>query len=162
MISIIIFTAIVIGLKFTPSITKTTFSKARKVVDSVLIVPTFFLSIMLLFVGCNKETYHLNDEFTLDFNKAAIIKMDGTDYQIKFTNLEEESRCPPDVYCFWMGQVAVKINLNNDTDFIIGHHTKIASIAEYKNHTIRLLEVNYDKKKNFGKEKHCSIRLRIE
>lgn len=113
----------------------------------------FFLSLILLFVGCKKETYDLNDEFTLDFNKSAIVKIDGVEYKVKFTNLEEDSRCPPDVYCAWMGQVAVKINLNNETDLIIGHHTTIPSIAEYKNHTIRLLEVNYDKKKNFRRRK---------
>jgi hypothetical protein len=66
------------------------------------------------------------------------------------------------VYCTWAGQVAVKINLNNDTDLIIGHHTTIPSAAEYKNHLVRLLEVNYDKKKNFGEEKHYSIKLRID
>ena len=124
--------------------------------------PFFFLSLILLVVGCKKETYDLNEEFTLDFNKSAFIRIDGVEYKIKFTNLEEDSRCPPDAYCFWMGQVAVKININNETDLIIGHHTTILSTAEYKNHTIGLLEVNYDKKKNFGEEKHCSIKLRID
>ena len=50
----------------------------------------------------------------------------------------------------------------HETDFIIGHHTTILPTAEYKNHTIRLLEVNYDKKQNFSEEKHCSIKLRID
>ena len=122
----------------------------------------FFLSLILLFVGCKKDTYNLNEEFTLDYNKSAIVKIEGVEYKIKFTNLEEDSRCPPDVYCAWQGQVAVKINLNNETDFIIGHHTTILPTAEYKNNTIRLLEVNYDKKQNFGEEKHCSIKLRID
>lgn len=127
-----------------------------------IISPIFFLSLILLFVGCKKETYNLNDEFTLDFNKSAIVKIDGVEYKVKFTNLEEDSRCPPDVYCFWMGQVAVKININNETDLIIGHHTTILPTADYKNHTIRLLQVNYNKKKNFGEEKHCSIKLRFD
>jgi hypothetical protein len=122
----------------------------------------FYLVLILLFVGCKKDTYNLNEEFTLDFNKSAIVKIEGVEYKIKFTNLEEDSRCPPDVYCCWMGQVAVKINLNNDTDLIIGHHTTIPSTAAYKNHTIGLLQVNYDKKQNFGEEKHCSVKLRID
>lgn len=127
-----------------------------------IIKPFFFLSLILLFVGCKKETYNLNEEFTLNFNKSALVKIDGEEYKIKFKKLEEDSRCHPDVICIWEGQVAVKINLNNETDFIIGHHTTIPPTAEYKNHTIRLLEVNYDKKQNFGKEKHCSIKLRID
>lgn len=58
-------------------------------------------------------------------------------------------------------RLAVNVK-TNDTDLIIGHHTSIPSTVEYKNHTIGLLEVNYDKKKNFGEEKHCSIKLRID
>lgn len=127
-----------------------------------IIKPVFFLSLILLVIGCKKETYALNEEFTLDINQSAFVKIDGVAYKIKFTKLEEDSRCPPDVYCYWMGQVAVKINVNKDTDLIIGHHTSIPSTVEYKNHTIVLLEVNYDKKKNFGEEKHCSIKLRID
>lgn len=124
--------------------------------------PFFFLSFILFVVGCKKETYNLNEEFTLNFNKSALIRLDGEEYKIKFTRLEEDSRCPPDAYCFWQGQVAVKVNLNNETDFVIGNPTTILSTAEYKNHTIRLLEVNYDKKKNFGDARHCSIKLRID
>ena len=121
----------------------------------------FFLSIVLLVSGCKKEVYFMNDEFTLGFNKSAYINISGVKYKIKFVELVEDSRCPPDVYCFWAGQVAVKINLNDETDFTIGHHNSISSFAEYKYHTIRLLEVNYNKDKNFGKEKHCIIKLRI-
>lgn len=127
-----------------------------------LIKSFFFLSIILFIVGCKKETYNLNDEFTLKFNKSALINIEGNKYEIKFTELVEDSRCPPGSNCFWAGQVAVKINVNNDTDFIIGHHTTIPSTAEYKGHIIKLLEVNYNKDKNFGKEKHCSIKLRID
>lgn len=119
----------------------------------------FFFLLILLMVACKKEKYNVNEEFTLKFDKSALIKIDGVEYEIKFTNLEEESRCPPDVNCFWQGQVAVKINLNKNSDFIIGHHTTIPSVAEYKGHIIRLLEVNYDNKQNFGEEKHCFIKL---
>lgn len=127
-----------------------------------IIKPFIFLSLILLMIGCKKEKYNLNEYFTLNFNKSAIVKIDGVEYKIKFTNLEEDSRCPPDMNCYWQGQVAVKINLNNDTDIIIGHHTTILSTAMYKNHIIQLLEVNYDKKKHFGEEKHCSVKLRID
>ncbi len=104
----------------------------------------------------------MNEEFTLNFNKTATVKMDGEAYPIQFTKLIEESRCPPDVNCFWQGQVAVKIKINNEKDIEIGLHTTIPSTATVKNHTIRLLEVNYDSKPNFGLEDHCSIKLRVD
>jgi hypothetical protein len=127
-----------------------------------LFKPFLFLTIMLVFAGCKKETYSLNEEFTLKFNKSALIGVNGEKYNIKFTKLEEDSRCPPDVYCYWMGQVAVKVTLENEKDFMVGHHTTIQPTAEYKGHTIQLLEVNYDKDKHFGKEKHSTIKLRVD
>lgn len=121
-----------------------------------------FLTLILFLLGCKKETYNLNEAFTLKFNKSALINLDGDEYEIKFTKLVEDSRCPPGSTCFWEGEVAVRINLNNDTDFVIGDHTPIPSTAEYKNHTIHLLEVTYNNDKNFGKEKHCSIKLKVD
>jgi hypothetical protein len=120
------------------------------------------LASVILLTGCKKDHYKMNEEFTLNFNKTATVKMDGEAYPIQFTKLIEESRCPPDVNCFWQGQVAVKIKINNETDIEIGLNTTIPSTATFKNHTIRLLEVNYDSKPNFGLEEHCSIKLRVD
>ena len=115
-----------------------------------------------LTIGCNKETYAKHEQFTLDFNKTATVRLDGVTYTIKFVELIEDSRCPPDVYCHWMGQVAVKLRLNDETDLQLGHHTSIAASGTYQNHEVQLLGVNYDKKKNFGKEKHCRLTVRID
>lgn len=122
----------------------------------------FFFSLILLAASCKKETYKLNEEFTLEFNKTALIKIGSETLEIKFTELIEESRCQPGTECFWQGQVAVKIRVNQETDFTIGHHTTIPATAEYKSHTIRLLEVKYDQDINFGKENHYSIKLKVE
>lgn len=121
----------------------------------------FFLTIILTFAGCKKEIYPLKEAFTVKFNKSSLVNIDGKD-KIKFTKLEEDSRCQPDVYCSWAGQVAVKITIDNEKEIILGHHTSIPSTAEFKNHTIQLLEVTYDKKKNFGKEKHSTIKLSVD
>lgn len=129
----------------------------NKLIKSIL-----FLSLPLLMLGCQKETFQLNQEFTLDFNKAAFIHIEGEEYEIKFIRLVEESRCPPDVVCFWQGQVAVKISLDKNTEITLGLHEEIPASAVYKNHIIQLLEVNFDKKKNYGKENHYSIRLKVE
>lgn len=123
---------------------------------------TLFISLTLVMIGCQKKIFHLNEEFTLDYNKSAFILIQGEKNEIKFTRLVEDSRCPPDVQCVWAGQVAVQINLDKETDLLLGHHTEILETAFYKDHIIRLIAVNYDKKENFGKEKHCSIVLKIE
>jgi hypothetical protein len=117
---------------------------------------------VLLFIGCTKETYNLNNEFTLDFNETATVIVDGEKWEIKFIELLEESRCPPDVFCFWAGQVAVKIEINKEINANIGLHTTIPQAYQYKNRLITLLSVEFDKDKNYGKKKHYSIKLRVD
>ena len=82
----------------------------------LLIKAIFVISCLLLSIGCKKKTYQLNDEFSLTYNKSVFVNIEGVKYKVKFTSLEEDSRCPPDAYCYWMGQVAVKITVNDDTE----------------------------------------------
>lgn len=121
----------------------------------------FFL-LALPIMSCKKELHGLNEEFTLDFNKTTIVKSDGDRIEIKFTDLVEESRCPPGAQCVWQGQVAVKLRLDKKTDLVLGHHTTIPASGEYKSRSITLLGVYYDKDNNYGKEKHYSVKLRVD
>lgn len=122
----------------------------------------FLLLIISLSLGCKKKTVHLNEEFKLDFNKTATVNVDGEKFEIKFSKLVEDSRCPPDAYCFWAGEAAIEIQLNKKTKSILGFHSKFPSEVVYKTHTIVLLEVNYNTKEHFSQEKYCSIRLKVK
>lgn len=122
----------------------------------------FLLLIIALSLGCKKQTVNLNEEFTLDFNKTATVKMDDKKIEVKFNKLVEESRCPPNTQCVWAGEVAVRIQLDGAAEHIIGFHSAYPSSIVYKDRTIRLLEVNYDNPDNYGKENHYSIRLKVE
>lgn len=120
----------------------------------------FTLATML--ASCKKETYELNQEFTLDFNKSAIVNIDGVPCELTFTNLEKESRCPEGVYCLSIGEVGVKINLNKEQDALMGFDSEFKPTTAFKNHTIHLLDVSYGKRANYGKEKRYSVKLRID
>jgi len=123
----------------------------------------FLLLISILSLGCKKQTVNLNEEFTLDFNKTATVKMDGEKVTVKFTKLVDDSRCQPNQQCFWAGEVRVKIQLDGSQEFTLGLlSVDTPSSVEYKNRTFNLLEVKYNKTENFGKENHCSIRLKVE
>jgi len=115
-----------------------------------------------LTLSCQKKNVGMNEEFTLKFNKTAIVKADGKKIEIKFNKLVEESRCQPGVQCVWAGQVAVQIQLDGSSESIIGFHSEYPSSILYKEHTIRLLEVNYDSPSHFGEESHYSLRLKVE
>lgn len=120
-----------------------------------------FFAFILMLASCKKETFNLNEEISIDFNKTAIVNIDGAPYEITFTNLEGESRCPLGTACLDIGDVNVKININNEQYVILGY-VLFPPTVEFKNHTIQLLDVSYGKNRNYGKEKHYSIKLRVE
>ena len=121
--------------------------------------PLIFFAFILLLAGCKKETFNLNEEITIDFNKTATVNIDGVPYEISFTNLEKEWR----MNCWGIPSVVVKINLNNEQNVSLGMFDEdISNSTEFKNHTIQLLDVSYGRDGNYGKEKHYSIKLRVE
>ncbi len=120
-----------------------------------------FSLIIALSLGCKKKTFGLNEEFTLDFNKTVTVKADGKKFKIRFAKLVEETRCPPDVECVWAGEVAVRIELDHSELHDIGFHSEYPSSIEFKEHTIKLLEVSY-KSDSYGIEENYSIRLKVE
>ena len=122
----------------------------------------FLLLIITLSLGCKKKTVHLNEEFNLNFNKTAIVKTDDQKIEITFNKLVDESRCPPNTHCVWQGEVAVRIQVDGDTEYILGFHSAYPSSIVYKDRTIKLVEVNYKNPESYGKENNYSIRLKVE
>src|SRR5690349_19932998 len=49
----------------------------------------------------------LGVEGTLAASASATVK--GTDFEVKFVGITEDSRCPKDVTCVWAGEVKVKL-----------------------------------------------------
>ena len=120
-----------------------------------------FLLIIAFSLGCKKKIVGLNEEFDLDFSKTATVKADGKKFKIRFAKLVEETRCAPDVECIWAGEVAVRIELDHAELQDIGFHSQYPSSIVYKDHTIKLLEVNY-KDGSYNKEEDYSIRIKVE
>ena len=58
-------------------------------------------------------------------------------------------------------EAPLQININNEQYVILGY-VLFPPTVEFKNHTIQLLDVSYGKNRNYGKEKHYSIKLRVE
>lgn len=144
------------------SLGKSQLAAVKHIKMRILLYLLALLTLPVFITACSKQTFELNSEFTVHFGQAVKGLIDGKEWEIKFIELVEESRCPPDVICIWEGQVAVKIQINESTEAELGKHTTIHGVYSFKNQTIHLLEVNYNKKENFGKAEHCSIRLRVE
>ena len=78
---------------------------------------------IVLISGCVKQipqeetiATNLNNLFQLKINQIAFI--DSESIKIKFLNITEDSRCPPDVVCVWTGEAIVVVNIiKNDQNF---------------------------------------------
>jgi len=119
------------------------------------------LSSIFLFISSCKKEYIQNEEFNLKYNKSAIVNIDGEELDIKFEQIVKDSRCPPNVNCYTAGFVTINIKVNNSDILTLGEISPYPPTATYGNHTITLIDVGYNKDKNFGKEKCASITLKV-
>jgi hypothetical protein len=115
------------------------------------------IGLLSVFFSCTKNEL-LHENFSLKLNQCARIPLEETELKIKFSKLIEDSRCPPDAYCTGMGRTIIAIELNDST-YVIGPDS---SSITYGSYNIKLQQVSYNTKRNFGKERHCRITLRVD
>ena len=116
-----------------------------------------------LLTGCAKKKGGLNVPFELKINQSAVVSVNGSSINVKFIQLVEESRCPPNVECIWAGRVAIKLKINNSEEFIIGlNHSNYPSTFNYMNREYALLDVNYTNEASFGIENKCVVKLEVK
>jgi hypothetical protein len=127
----------------------------RSLLFLVLIAP------VLLFTSCEKEVFALNDEVSIGFNSSIMVQTSDEILEIEFTELLEDSRCPPGAVCFWAGQVEVKLKLNDSTYIELGTGSEMTTTATFNGHTIQLIDVLYASDDDFGKEKKCSVLVMV-
>jgi len=117
----------------------------------------------LLITGCIKKIILPTVPFELTFNQQGTLSANGTRLTVQFTQLVEESRCPPNMECIWAGQVAIKLKINNSVQFIVGlNHSNYPSTFNYMNREYALLDVNYTNEASFGIENKCVVKLEVK
>ncbi len=124
---------------------------------------SFSLIVFFLLTGCTKKKVGPNVPFELKINQSAVVSANGSSINVKFIQLVEESRCPPNVECIWAGRVAIKLKINNNEEFIIGlNHSNYPSTFNYMNREYALLDVNYTNEASFGIENKCVVKLEVK
>lgn len=116
-----------------------------------------FLGLLGIFCSCKKEQA-LHQDFSLKINQRARISTGSSLLNIKFSELVQDSRCPPETYCYWAGKAIIALEIN-DSIVTLGD-TSI--VYDYGPHQIQLKSVDYPSKRTFGKERHCTITLRVD
>lgn len=119
------------------------------------------LVIIVALFGCKKKE-SLDNEFKLKHGQTALVNAGSVTIRIKYTDLVEESRCPPGMNCVTAGNARVKLQLDSGTAYSMGMVSPENTFDYLATYRIKLLEVDYDKESNFAKEKHSYVKLVIE
>lgn len=127
----------------------------RSLLILALLAPILFLP------SCKKEIFALNEEVSIGINSSIQVQAVDEILKIQFSDLIEDSRCPPNTNCFWEGIVRVKLRLNDSDNIELGLGANMISSASYSGQTIELLDVIYDSDDDFGDEKKCSVVVRV-
>lgn len=117
--------------------------------------------VILLTIGCNQPTAipiaqsnQLQNQITVDLGSQFQLKVkqvgvvEAESFKIKFLNVEDDSRCPADIQCFWSGQIAIVVNIvKNERD--IGNFKLISRVGNenlasrvFDGYSIRIIEVS--------------------
>ena len=106
------------------------------------------VSLMFLaFLGCSQKTpdkkpVQLDKEFDLRIGQTASI--DAAGFDITFTAVTEDSRCPQGVDCIWAGNAIVQVKISRDhadsrdLDLNTGIEPKERRYGEYRVSLVRL------------------------
>ncbi len=124
---------------------------------STLTYRILFLGLLGIFCSCTKNEV-LHQDFSLKINQRALIPIGASKLNIKFSELVEDSRCPPGAYCTWQGRTVITLEIN-DSIVNLGDTSMLFPYGAYQ---VRLQGVDYPSKRTFGKERHCRITLRVD
>jgi hypothetical protein len=75
--------------------------------------------ISLLSFSCEKSTenFELGEEISLKYDGKAQLKDGGNRIQVRFTDIIEDSRCPPTALCLVAGSLIIELQIN-ENDFV--------------------------------------------
>jgi len=118
--------------------------------------------LILVLFSCKKEVFQLDEDISIGYNSTIHISTEGSgNLDVRYTELLNESRCPPGVNCVWAGYVKVKLKLDDQQHVELGLGESTVDSVVYNDRVIKLLAVNYDSDDDFGNEKKSSVVIRV-
>lgn len=120
------------------------------------------VSFGLILTACKKEVFSLNEEVSIGFNSSIQIETSDGQMGIKYLELLEESRCPPNATCVWARFVKIKLKIDGQQYVELGLGETTVDSIMYNNHVIKLLSVEYDSDDDFGVQKKSSVVIRVD
>jgi len=122
-----------------------------------------FFTFAFLVTSCEKEVFDLTEEVSIGHNSSILVQtVNSGQFDVKYTELLQESRCAPDVMCVSPGFVRVQLELNEEEHVELGLGETTVDSVIYDNHVIKLLAVEYDSDDDFGIEKKSAVVIRVD
>lgn len=129
------------------------------------------LVLILTVFSCKKkdEIVSIGTEMSLCFGNKGIVLDNENQLEIEFIKLIEDSRCPEGMQCIWAGRAVVELRINSKDVIRLGigdlqsnTTDPYFNMVEYGNYNITLLSVNYNKKRQIGKEEKYDIVIQVD
>lgn len=85
-------------------------------------------------IGLETRAARLGEKFSLKLSQEAVVGDEGL--RLKFKSVDEDSRCPINLFCFWAGNARITIELP-DTNLVL-NTTLEPKMATYSKYAIKL------------------------
>lgn len=132
-----------------------------------IFLPSIVLAFLLSACSLFPEHPALDHAFTLKYRQSAVIETGDASLRLKFTELIEESRCPPNATCIHAGRAIVGLTADKEKKLKLGYRVNpnisgVSSSVWYRGFHIQLLDVSYKKDHHYGKATYYTIKLLVE
>lgn len=134
----------------------------------------FILSMVIFTISipiCKKEnqSFKLGEEVSIPFDSLATLYDKGTTMIFQFTDLIEESRCPPGATCIWAGRATIELKVDEVRSFILSHgdlshrtQEPMTGTVTYLGYKIYLKRVSYNQKTDYRQKGKYNITIKVE
>lgn len=80
-----------------------------------------FLLLILLFIQCQDDnvTGDLPRSITLSYHQKSTLQLGAEIWSLEFIEINENSLCPPESVCIWLGRLVVEVKINENL-YVLG------------------------------------------
>jgi hypothetical protein len=132
----------------------------------------FCLSIALVSIACKKpkDTFGAGEAVIIKWNTTRTFKSGDAEFEVKFTDLIEESRCPEGTNCFWAGRAIIQLTIDKKDIVRLGigdlqppfNGDTIHPSEFYGKYNISLVDLSFGKESNYGDKSKYAAKILIE
>jgi hypothetical protein len=120
------------------------------------------LFLILAQLSCNKATFGTDTLQSISHGNTKVFSDGQIKIPIRFVQLIEDSRCPPEVQCFHMGRVIARVQIDGMVTHLGLQTTEYPSSIEFKGRTIHLMDVLYKQGQPFGTQHNAYLIVKVE